>query len=644
MIEKIGHYSLANPASVYDEEALTALELAGRTAGKVNECVEAVNRIPEEVHKDVLEYVNDGAFDEVIEKHIGNLEKRVDNIVASAGEGNTEVVDARVGSDGTTYDTAGNAIRGQVTKLARARSGMAILLPGSDGSYPSISTVNKTFTMGGDTLIISDRLKNGFVSLIESSGNNSVTWGADITTSAICFYYDIDHNKLVALPYSTNVSELNYILIATLRTHYKGSRAVCSCPIYVDGVLSTEPFQNGGFVALLPAFDKETCYPTFSSAENKLTFADDTLIIDPRLPSQFAQLSASNGNNVADLSGFSTTALCVYYGIKEAKLVVRAYSAKVNANEYLLLCTVRKPSTGERGMVWASCPVWIDDRLSTEEISHVNMGEVVAVKSVNHRGLCGEAPENTLTAFKLSKKVGFDYVECDVAFTSDGEAVLLHDTAVDRTSNGTGNIAELTLEYVRSLDFGSWKSARYAGEKIPTFKEFIALCKSLGLHAYIELKAGSATQIKDLVKTVRMYGMRGNVSFISFFPELLAYVREVDAKVRLGYITSTGDNVAIETCKSLGGDVFLDLEHTGVNNTIVGLCAEADIPLEVWTVNGESTIVGMNPYISGVTSDNLHAGRVLRQSTHTGVMTPAPANLPRGEETASVAEYEGEVE
>lgn len=644
MIEKIGHYSLANPASIYDEEALTALELAGRTAGKVNECVDAVNGIPEEVRKDVVEFLNDGAFDEVIEEHLGDLNKRLDNIVASSGDDNTELVDARVGADGNVYPTTGESIRGQVTKLAKSRSGMAILLPASNGEYPSISTTDRTFTIGGDTLLINDRLKFGFVSLIESSGNNSVTWGSDITSSAICFYYDIDNNKLVALPYSTNVRELNYILIATLRTHYKGSRAVCSCPIYVDGVLSTEPFQLAGFASLLPPFDTVTCYPSFSTADKKLTFADDTLIIDPRLPSYFVSISESNENNVVDLSEYTTTAVCVYYGIKEAKLVVKPYSARVNAFDYLLICTVRKPSLAERGMVWASCPVWIDDRLSTEELGHVNMGEVCAVKSVNHRGLCGEAPENTLTAFKLSKKVGFDYVECDVAFTSDGAAVLLHDTTIDRTSNGSGNIAELTLEHVRSLDFGSWKSARFAGEKIPTFKEFIALCKSLGLHAYIELKAGTTTQIKDLVKTVRMYGMRENVSFISFFPELLAYVREVDAKVRLGYITSTGDSVAVETCKSLGGDVFLDLEHTGVNNTIVGLCAEADIPLEVWTVNGESAIVGMNPYISGVTSDNLHAGRVLRKSPNTGTMTTAPANLPRGEETASVADYEGEVE
>lgn len=109
------------------------------------------------------------------------------------------------------------------------------------------------------------------------------------------------------------------------------------------------------------------------------------------------------------------------------------------------------------------------------------------IRAVNHRGYCTEAPENTLSAFRLSKKMGFRYVECDVSFTSDTVPVLLHDSTVDRTSNGSGNISAMTLEQVKALDFGSWKSAEYAGEKIPTFEEFMLLCKQIGLHPYIEI-------------------------------------------------------------------------------------------------------------------------------------------------------------
>ena len=236
------------------------------------------------------------------------------------------------------------------------------------------------------------------------------------------------------------------------------------------------------------------------------------------------------------------------------------------------------------------------------------------VKAVNHRGYT-DAPENTLAAFKLSKEKGFKYVECDVSFTSDGYAVLLHDSTVDRTSNGTGNIANMTLAEVRALDFGSWKSADYAGEQIPTFEEFILLCKRLGLHPYIELKTGTETQIKGLVDVVKRYGMKGNVTWISFNSACLGYVKAVDTSARLGFVVGEVTNSTINTVKLTlrtgKNEVFIDCAASNATNEAVTLCVDADIPLEVWTVNTEAAILGLDSYISGVTSDNLIAGKVL---------------------------------
>lgn len=68
------------------------------------------------------------------------------------------------------------------------------------------------------------------------------------------------------------------------------------------------------------------------------------------------------------------------------------------------------------------------------------------VLAVNHRGYSKDAPENTIPAYIMSKQKGFNYVECDVAFTKDGVAVLLHDSTIDRTSNGSGSISSMTYE------------------------------------------------------------------------------------------------------------------------------------------------------------------------------------------------------
>ena len=238
------------------------------------------------------------------------------------------------------------------------------------------------------------------------------------------------------------------------------------------------------------------------------------------------------------------------------------------------------------------------------------------VKAVNHRGYI-DAPENTLSAYRLSKEKGFAYVECDVSFTSDGVAVLLHDSTVDRTSNGTGSIATMTFSAVRALDFGSWKSAEYAGEKIPTFEEFIVLCKRLGLHPYIEVKTGTETQIKGLYDTVRLHGMKDKVTWISFNSAYLGYIREVDTKARLGYVVDSVDSSVISKAKQLAtayNEVFIDCAGGNANESTVKLCADADLPLEVWTVNTESAILALNGYVSGVTSDNLIAGKVLANS------------------------------
>lgn len=233
------------------------------------------------------------------------------------------------------------------------------------------------------------------------------------------------------------------------------------------------------------------------------------------------------------------------------------------------------------------------------------------IKAINHRGYNSIAPENTLSAFRLSKQMGFDKVECDVSFTSDGVPVLLHDNTIDRTSNGTGNINELPYDYVRTLDFGSWKSANYAGEKIPSFEEFILLCKNIGLHPYIELKPSAAyseAQIQSLVDIVRKYKMEKNCTWISFSYTFLNYVKNYDNEARLGGLKY--DLTALLNLKTNDNEVFADLSLEQSTEQNISALITNDIPLEVWTINTSSVINSLNSYVSGVTSDLLIAGYV----------------------------------
>ena len=242
------------------------------------------------------------------------------------------------------------------------------------------------------------------------------------------------------------------------------------------------------------------------------------------------------------------------------------------------------------------------------------------IKSINHRGY-GSAPENTLAAYKLSKEMGFGYVETDVRFTSDGIPVLLHDASIDRTSDGTGNISELTFEQVRAYDFGSWKSSKYTGEKIPTFEEFVTLCRNIGLHPYIELKDGGAQtqeQIDMLVNIVRNHRMLNNVTWISSNITLLQYVRNAHASARLGtvawYVGKTHPSSAANL-KNETNEVFVDADYATLTEEGLAACIEADIPLEFFGLNTAEEVLSASKYASGFSTDTVHAGNVLYESS-----------------------------
>jgi glycerophosphoryl diester phosphodiesterase len=100
-------------------------------------------------------------------------------------------------------------------------------------------------------------------------------------------------------------------------------------------------------------------------------------------------------------------------------------------------------------------------------------GELRQFDTVAHRGAAGYAPENTIAAFDKGLEMKADYIEIDVQRSKDGELVVIHDTTVDRTTDGTGKVGELTIEELRSLDAGSFKGEQFAGEKIPTFDEIL---------------------------------------------------------------------------------------------------------------------------------------------------------------------------
>ncbi|MDQ3678814.1 MAG: glycerophosphodiester phosphodiesterase family protein, partial [Actinomycetota bacterium] len=131
------------------------------------------------------------------------------------------------------------------------------------------------------------------------------------------------------------------------------------------------------------------------------------------------------------------------------------------------------------------------------------------VTLVNHRGLSPGFPENTLAAFRNAIAMGVDAIEIDMRTTQDGEIVILHDATVDRTTDGTGSVGELTLAQVKALDAGSHESPEFAGERIPTYEETLQLVKGTGVKLLLDIKTTSVTE--RAVALTEQYGMIDDV-------------------------------------------------------------------------------------------------------------------------------------
>ena len=145
------------------------------------------------------------------------------------------------------------------------------------------------------------------------------------------------------------------------------------------------------------------------------------------------------------------------------------------------------------------------------------MGKVLRI---GHRGAAGHAPENTLASVEKAISLGADLVEVDVQRTSDGHLVIIHDKRVDRTTNGAGLVAGMSLCALWELDAG-------AGQRIPTVEELLRTAEGqVGL--ILELKVnGLAEQVR---KSVRLSAFTGQVIYASFMHAEVRSIREADPR------------------------------------------------------------------------------------------------------------------
>lgn len=269
----------------------------------------------------------------------------------------------------------------------------------------------------------------------------------------------------------------------------------------------------------------------------------------------------------------------------------------------------------------------LSNKVNTESTGKDYSKYDTIIKGVNHRGWTGlGAAQDTLDAYKDSFTMGFRYVEVDVHKTSDDKFIIGHnDELPDRLVNpatgakgSTVKIAEHTLEELKAF-----KDSK--GGTVTELSEFCKLCKTYGLHPYIETKKAfdEATMYK-ILDIITRSGLNYNFTIISFIEWTLESSIKYDDKIRVGLIydkvqDNTIDDVVmrINKIKSKSTNrinVFLDANgqyfKTPSEAVMTKLLANK-LPLEVWTMDTEADVLALDSYVSGVTSNTVHAGKVL---------------------------------
>ena len=155
--------------------------------------------------------------------------------------------------------------------------------------------------------------------------------------------------------------------------------------------------------------------------------------------------------------------------------------------------------------------------------------------NIAHRGASGYCPENTMAAFKYAIELGIKNLECDVRLTNDNHVVVIHDSTVNRTTDGSGQVINHNLNQIKQLDTGSWFDKEFAGERIPTLEEVLSFL-DLNINLVVEIKDGenSPQLIDRVIKIITDRKLIDRVRISSFSLKVLRQVKKSNIK----FITS----------------------------------------------------------------------------------------------------------
>jgi glycerophosphoryl diester phosphodiesterase len=215
-----------------------------------------------------------------------------------------------------------------------------------------------------------------------------------------------------------------------------------------------------------------------------------------------------------------------------------------------------------------------------------------------HRGASAYAPENTLAAFRLARELGADGIEFDVQMSNDMVPVIIHDDTLERTTDGKGRVADLTIAEITALDAGGWKTQHYRGERIPTLAQvFEALgdwIQPFGAGrpclVNLELKTEQVFNYgleRQVINLISRYGVQEQILLSSFSALALFRAKKLNPSIPRGLLYEPDPLIALRGSwfRWWAGAHALHPEHVLVDKAYMAWARRKRLPVNTWTVD-----------------------------------------------------------
>lgn len=209
-----------------------------------------------------------------------------------------------------------------------------------------------------------------------------------------------------------------------------------------------------------------------------------------------------------------------------------------------------------------------------------------------HRGFSGSYPENTMLAFEKALEVGCEGIEFDVHLTRDGQLVIIHDETIDRTSDQTGWVKDMTYDELCAVDFSYKFKGQVGFQRIPTLREYFELVQDRDIISNIELKTGiwEYPGIEQAVyDMIREFHMEKKVCISSFNHHSVMRMKAIDPAIVCGFLSETWILDVGSYVQSHGVEAYHPNFHMLTEPEVADLKAHGCM-INTWTVNEEQDI------------------------------------------------------